>query len=77
MTATPLDLVICENCPLGPEPRKNKVCERCVSDVRAMDSRNAALAPPRQEVYRGVDYTLALAYDLLPPLIANEHPDDL
>ena len=75
MTATPLNDTICKVCPLGPEPRKHPACERCLSDIRAIDAREAAMAPPRQEVYRGVDYTRALAYDLLPPLIANEHPD--
>lgn len=64
---------ICEQCPSGPTPLRLKVCQRCIVDCVAGEERKSIVAN-QKFVYRGVDFTEALIYPLLPQLLPEGDP---
>ncbi len=66
-------LAICEQCPSGPTPLRLKVCQRCIVDCVAGEERKSIVANQRF-TYRGVDFTEALIYPLLPQLLPEGDP---
>jgi len=64
---------ICEQCPSGPSPLRLKVCQRCIVDCVAGEERKNIVKAQRF-TYRGVDFTDALLYPLLPQLLPEGDP---
>ena len=68
-----LDERICQKCPIGPEPGGSRFCKRCEADAQGISDRKRLISA-HTFVHRGVDYSAALEYDLLPIVLAPGDP---